>query len=333
MGEINDMSASLRAVPRQTAGLAKVIHQINKLEKVERDVIALLPSLTDDEVIDTRTTARLLYCSAWKIEIACDAEIWDRAQRSTGGRGNTDKEEKGIMAAVNKRAAELGCGASTIRKNAQLYRRFETVLSGEQSILDDKGFFQAALTADDPDAAIETFAKKKLDNPHYRVADAYRDIEQEKEQAEQVREGVTAAIRAMQMRALADHIEQEGIPATEALMLKCPNAKFAASFWSDQLQQLRERLVDMRNNEFRSLLVITWHRGKQTTDAMVEHTGLPKTDVTRIMRALEDEGYFVEKHLEWKTEQGRGTTGKVWRRTEKKLPAHLTVPEQMKEGS
>lgn len=321
------MSANLRAVPRQTAGLAKVIHQINKLEKIERDVIAILPSLSDDEVIDTRSTARLLYCSAWKIEIACDAEIWDRTQQAVRGRGNVDKEEKGIMAAVNKRADELGCGASTIRKNAQLYRRFENVLSAERNILDDKGFFQAALTADDPDVAIEQFAAKKLNNPFYRVADAYRDIEQEKEEAERTREGVTAVIRAMQMKALADHIEQEAIPATEALMQKCPNAKFASSFWGDQLQQLRERLVDMRNNEFRSLLVVTWHRGKQTTDAMVEHTGLPKTDVVRTMRALEDEGYFIERNLEWKTEQGRGTTGKVWRRTDKKLPAHLTVPE------
>lgn len=322
------MSASLHAVPRQTAGLAKVINQINKLERIERDVIALLPSLTDDEVIDTRTTARLLYASAWKIEIACDAEIWDRTQKAMRGRGNVDSEEKGILAAVNKRAQELGCGASTIRKNAQLYRRFEKVLSAEQNILDDKGFFQAALTAEDPDAAIEQFAEKKINNPFYRVADAYRDIEQEKQEAERQREGVTAAIRAMQMRALADHIEQEGIPATEQLMTKCPNAKFASSFWGEQLQQLKERLVDMRNNEFRSLLVITWHRGNQTTDAMVEHTNLPKVDVVRIMHALEDEGYFVEKHLEWKSEQGRGATGKIWRRTDKKLPAHLTVPEQ-----
>lgn len=321
------MSAQLMEAPRATAALSKVINQIHRLEQTEKDIIALLPSLSDDEVIDTRNSARLLYCSAWKIEIACDAEIWDRTERNLQKSGVKDVQEKGIMAAVNKRAQEIGCGASTIRKNAQIHRRFQPVLSAEHTPLDDKGFYQAALGAEDPDAALELFTQKKLDNPFYRVADAYRDLEEQKEEAERVREGVTAAIRAMQMKALADHIETEGIPATMSLMTKCPDAKFASGFWGEQLQQLRERLVDMRNSEFRSLLVITWHRGKQTTAAMVEHTGLPVADVRRIMQSLVDDGYFIEKHLEWKTEQGRGQTSKVWRRTDKKFPAHLTVAD------
>jgi hypothetical protein len=171
------MSANLAVVPEKA--LAKVIHQINKLESVEQDIIALLPSMTDDQVIETRNGARLLGCSAWKIEVACDAEIWDRNERAMRGRGNKDVEEKGILAAVNKRAAELGCGASTIRSNAALYKRFKNVLSGEH-ILDDKGFYQAAMSADDPDAAIETFAKERSENPTFRPADAWRKVKASK---------------------------------------------------------------------------------------------------------------------------------------------------------
>jgi hypothetical protein len=168
------MTTNLAEV-RTTSALSRVFNHINKLEAMEHDVIALLPSLTDDQVMETRSSARLLYASAWKIEVACDAEIWDRTERVIVGRGNKDVDEKGIMAAVNKRAAELGCGASTILKNAQIFKRFKKTLTAE-SILDDKGFYQAALSADDPDEAIEEFAKQKSENPTYRVADAWKHV-------------------------------------------------------------------------------------------------------------------------------------------------------------
>lgn len=172
------MSASLRVVPKPltpTTGLAKVLNQINKVERTERDIIALLPSLSDDEVIETRNSARILQCCAWKIEIACDAEIWDRSAVNLAKSGKKDTGEKGILAAVNKRAKEIGCGASTVRANARLFRRFAPVLSTEQG-LDDKGFYQAALKADDPDAKIEEWIERKLEDPFFRPADAWREV-------------------------------------------------------------------------------------------------------------------------------------------------------------
>lgn len=158
---------------RRTAGLARVISQINKLEAMEHDVIALLPSLTDDEVIETRRSARLLTATGWKIEAACDAEIWDRAEANLSRSGVRDVNEKGIKAIVNKQAQELDCGASTIYANRQLYRRFQPALSAQNG-LDEKGFYQAALASDDPDATLETFIQMKMDNPHFRVGDAWR---------------------------------------------------------------------------------------------------------------------------------------------------------------
>lgn len=160
---------------RRTSALSKVIGQINRLEETERDIIALLPFISDEEVIETRNSAKLLTATGWKIEIACDAEIWDRTEANLTKSGVKDVDEKGIKAAVNKRAQDIGCGASTIYANRQLYRQFQPALS-TQNGLDEKGFYQAALAADDPDAALESFAKEKLDNPHFRVSDAWRIV-------------------------------------------------------------------------------------------------------------------------------------------------------------
>lgn len=179
-------SAALHVVPdeipvasldarRRTSALSKVIGQINRLEQSERDIIAVLPFLSDDEVMETRNSARQLNACAWKIEVACDAEIWDRTKENLSRSGVKDVDEKGIKAAVNKRAQELGCGASTIYANYLLFRRFAPALSGQNG-LDDKGFYQAALAADDPDSALETFAQKKMDEPQFRVADAWRIV-------------------------------------------------------------------------------------------------------------------------------------------------------------
>lgn len=167
--------------PRLSGALAKIINQINRLEKTEHDLIALLPSLDWSDLLAARESSRLAQCSAWKIEAACDKEIWDRHEKMAGGRGQIDVEGKGIMAAVNKRAKDIGAGASTIRANARLYKRFETVLSGGHSILEDKGYFQAAQTATDPDAAIEYFEEERGANPHFRPADAWRWVKAQKE--------------------------------------------------------------------------------------------------------------------------------------------------------
>lgn len=174
------MSANLRVVSRSTAGLAKVIHQINRMEKTEQDVIALLPEMSDEEVIETRTSARVLFACAWKIEIACDAEIWDRIKTSLQRSGVKDVDEKGIKAAVQKRAREIGCSASTVYANARLYRRFGPALSTWSS-LDDKAFYQAAIVADDPEAKLDEWAEKKADDPTFRPADAWREVKTHEE--------------------------------------------------------------------------------------------------------------------------------------------------------
>lgn len=165
--------------PEANTALARVSSQLKKMGETEREVIALLPSMSWRQLLTTRSKAQILYTVGWRVEIACDAEIWDRHDKATSGRGNVDTEGRGIMAAVNRRSKEIGCGASTIRANARLHKRFKKVMSTHHN-LDDKGFYQAAEAADDPIAAVKHFAKEKLANPLYRPADAWRWVRKRK---------------------------------------------------------------------------------------------------------------------------------------------------------
>lgn len=210
--------------PRATGALAKIIAQINRLEKTEHDLIALLPALPFDEVIEARDSVRLLQCTAWKIEIACDAEIWDRVATNLSKTGVKDADEKGILAAVNKRAKELGCGASTVRANARLFHEFGPVLSSYQG-LDDKGFYQAALKADDPQAALESFAERKMENPFFRPADAWREVlnkndEPSSEHVEEISVLQDPAVREWLEKDIAEQIVKEQSTPTHAPFLR-----------------------------------------------------------------------------------------------------------------
>lgn len=196
------MAANLQVVPRTPVNVHRVVQQINKAQKTEEDVINALSSMTDEEVIETRWTARVWFSCFWKVEIACDAEIWDRHEHALRGRGNVDVEEKGVLAAVNRRKKEIGCGASTIYANAALYRRFKNVLSTWKN-LDDKGFYQAALKSEDPESKLAEWSERKEEHRFFRPADAWREV---KTHEEQTRPDETAVIQTKEVKKfLADY--------------------------------------------------------------------------------------------------------------------------------
>lgn len=190
------MSANLQVVHREHVNLSRIVREIKKTEKTEQEVFAALPLMSDAEVIETRAHARIYHRSAWKIQIACDAEIWKRTAINLSETGKKDADEKGILAAVSKRAKEIGCSASTVRANGLLFRRFEPLLTSCQG-LDDKTFYIAALKADDPEAKIAEWTEKKQANPLFRPADAMREV---KVHAEKVRPDETAVIQTKEVK-------------------------------------------------------------------------------------------------------------------------------------
>lgn len=297
------MSAVLVERQSPTAGLSKVIHQIHKLEAIEQDVIGLLPKLSDDEVMETRTTARLLFASAWKIEIACDNEIWDRTEKAVRGRGNKDVDEKGIMAAVNKRAEELGCGASTILKNAQIFKRFKNTLTSE-SHLDEKGFFLAALSAPDPDAAIEDFSQKKLDNPYFRVTDAWKQVETQKENAKQARERVAGGIRDTLQDLMIAHIDKS-IALQQQLKLECPLRRIGDRLYDSMIEDLEDVKQNIQLENVETAIERAIKDGYGTILDLAGFTGLSQLDVRRAVKKLIEKDIVEIRSIEESRQDGR----------------------------
>lgn len=293
------MSTAIAASP-----LARAFDQIYKLEAIEHDVIALLPTLTDEEVIKTRTTARLLFASAWKIEIACDNEIWDRAERGVGGRGNKDFEEKGILAAVNKRASEMGCSARTVQENARLYRRFRKTIESTCNSLDDKGFFQAALAAPEPDRAIEDFTRKKAEDPYFRVADAWRDVKSQKDQEQKDREKVAGAVRSLQQKAMIAHCD-ESIHFQTQLKEKCPIPKIGDRIYGSIIEELQDIKQDIQTANVETVLRLAVEKGYQTAQDISGFTGLPQHEVKRSLRQMVSKDILEVRSVEESRQDGR----------------------------
>jgi hypothetical protein len=306
------LSTALRDVGKNTQALAKIFNHLNKLDKLENDVIGLLPELSDDEVMETRTYAKLLGKSAWKIEIACDAEIWNRASAKVG-RGNKDADEEGIMAAVNKRAGELGCSARTIQNNGKIYETFKKeIVATDFNHLDEKTFYLAALSAPDPHSAIEKFAAKKMENPFFNTRDAWREAkhakkelyEKKNELAYQVNDEKRQALRVL-FNATRLYLGQQRDACAKL------DAKLASSTFGSWIQEI----VDQEDVWFvldgKEAAVKTWKNGNTREDHMATSLGLPLPEMHRIMKELESEKVF-EKCRQRGTAVARGPGQQLW---------------------
>ena len=72
--------------------------EMDRLSKVEKQVIQSLGRQSEEEILITRRGAKRLGGTAWRIEVACDAELVARASlaRARRGRGNRDISKRGV---------------------------------------------------------------------------------------------------------------------------------------------------------------------------------------------------------------------------------------------
>jgi hypothetical protein len=166
---------------------SSAIQFFNKAESAADKIISELPDMADEEVLEVRQQARAFGRVSWRIECACDAEILNRESQRRG-RGVRDTEARGVDAAVKKHAAELGIEPRTIYSNAAVHQTFFNSVSANRNKaengglddLEDKEYYRAALSTDDPHATIEKFARAKAENPTFSTRDAWRMIKEEK---------------------------------------------------------------------------------------------------------------------------------------------------------
>lgn len=317
------MSALLHEAPKaNTQALSKIFSHLNKLEKLETDVIGLLPDLSDDEVIETRTYAKLLGKSAWKIEIACDAEIWNRTKAACG-RGNKDVDEDGILAAVNKRAAEIGCSARTVYNNKQLFDTFrEEILANVCNNLDEKSFFLAALAAPDPHKAIEEFAAKKMDDPFFSARDAFKAAKSAKRAVYSAKNKLSTESSNETRRRLRSHFDETRL-MLEQRRDACAklDSKLASSTYGSWIQEIEDQEDVWFVEDAKEAAIKTWHNGNTREDHMATALGLPLPEMHRIMQDLEDQGVF-EKSRQRGTDAARGPGQQLWHLIGEPIPTY-----------
>lgn len=146
-------------VPRVDAGT--FFNVFNRIEEMEESAIALIPSLSVEQLMEGIARAQALGESAWRIRAAYAEELAQRQMALRGGRGQKAAPGQGVTQALARVASEAHVEVRTIQRDRQILKTF-----GETGAINDRrlgrGFFEIALGAPDPQAAI-TFAQQQLD--------------------------------------------------------------------------------------------------------------------------------------------------------------------------
>ena len=300
--------------------LGRVLNSVNKLEQSRKQILAMLPHFSDEEVIETRMNARMAGCWSWVIECACDAEMFKR-EEAQRGRGDVDVDETGRLATDRKQAYLQGVGTSTLYRNAQIYNTFENVLTSENN-LEDKGFFIAALAAPDPQAAIEEFSKSKADNAFYAVKDAWREVkgakkrlyEKRNELAYQANDETRKALRSL-FNVVRQYLEQQ-----REVVAKL-DSKLASSTIGSWIQEIVDQEDVWFVEDAKEAAIKAWRNGNTREDHMATALGLPLPEMHRIMKDLEEQGIF-ERSRQRGTDQARGPGQQLWHLVGEPIPTY-----------
>lgn len=182
--------SSLTTTQPQTLSLVQAVGSAQALAAIETEaaqVIASLPTLTMDELAETRRRAKTLGNWAWRIEAEVDRELLRRADGAVAlGRGKKDIEGNGVDATAGARAADLGISKSMVYANAKIIETFfeappdeaekaESSLTGQRTLPEpelEKTYYLLALRSKDPAAALKQFKELSQQNPDFTTRDA-----------------------------------------------------------------------------------------------------------------------------------------------------------------
>lgn len=303
---------------------ANVLQLCHTLEDIRDDFIEVLPRLEDEVVIQVKMGARAVSVWAWVVECACDAEMFARTEAAKRGPKTVDvdeNEEAGKVKAAGEQAYADGKSVRTVYRNAQLFNTFGLeFIATHGKELPDKGFWITALDAPDPHEAIEVFAEKKAENPFMEVNDARRELDAIKGKHEKAKTLFNEKVTTIGRRAACDWLRFTAEPELDKLATSCPFPVLAKIF-RDAQQECREAADALFLDNAQECVLYIWSKGKNTVEQLVNFTCLPRVEIVRVLEALAEKGYFVEKPRAWKTKQGRGTRIMEWHRTDKPLPA------------
>lgn len=315
------MSAVLKPrKTRVTEALAEIIHCANNLDLTRESLMVILPELEPDEIKEIREKAREVGTWAWVVECACDSEMLQRIKAKAGD------DEQSIVKAVDKEAYMKGQNRSTVYRNAQIFDTFKDFLNVQKfQDLKEKGYYDAALRAPDPEEALEAFAEKKSSNPFFGVRDALKEVEEIKEKRNAARQEFVNAIGGEQRKALAAWLHFDAIPTLDKLKSRCPDPRVSQEI-EGMMTELNEGHDVLFIEAAEEAILYAWDQGYYTEQQMADYTFLPVSEVRRVMLNLHTDGYFIEQPQQWKPTQARGSRCKEWKRTNKPMPKITITP-------
>lgn len=301
----SSVQATTLALPSNPS--ATLVTHAARLTKIEQDVIANLPDQNMEEVLNTRRNAKLLSETAWRIECACDAQIVMGAKNMRGRATHTggDVEGRGVMAAVRRQAKKVGCTPSTIFKNSQIFRLIQQAESASPEnstllrLLDERGYFVAALTAAEPLQALQLFVEKKRSLTRFRITDAQRLLDRQglskKVVTSAALENARESIPALSNRATEIEQINKAIDLVRSQILsECTNSEIGRiheSYIEELQDYMGEELFDQ---DAAMALRRAWRLGNHWESQLAKATKFPLEVVSREMRLLGSLGQFIQ---------------------------------------
>lgn len=290
----------------------KLSAQVDKLSEMASQLLSSLTSMKEEEIITNRKRAQKLGAQQLRIELACDAELWDRDQVKRGH--GTDSEDRSISVAIAKRAKEIGCSPKTIKRNAKIFSYFKDVLDSTVRVLPDKGYYQVALASANPLQTLNLFIERKTSMAKFTVADATRFLSGEKREREVSKRAFVERHRSKDNKALEAHILWAIEKIQREVKAVCPSREFSKSVYNPLILDMREYLDTMFSDDAKEALRSAWAAGFRKEDQMAKATGLSRAEVSDCMKMLAGEGEFMEIEQRGETEQAKGGHAKLWKK-------------------
>lgn len=268
----------LPTAPKAETAIGQVLSFFNIMDASTDRIIEHIPLMSDDDLVHVRGYARSLDRTSWRIEIAVDAEILSRA-KLRGGRGHKDEEGEGRMAALERAADWARVHPDTIRRNAAIYQAFfddpEQTIVDVHDTLTQKSYYEIALRADDPVAALRVFAEKKKADYKFSVRDARRWVAVG--DVEEVRKRIIPSLIALTLEEPQRTVWEAWIVATNALRSTIPELRRDLN---DCVKICREQLSRPEQTiEQRICSLLRSHPGSYSEDlARWLDLDAPKTD-------------------------------------------------------
>lgn len=157
--------SELVPVSPQEQAVSLTFSHLNAVEESANNLLALLPQMTDEQLVQTYQYSKTVGKHAWRIECAAHFEIVRR-----------DERRDAKKAYIEQMAQEMGVSATTVYRNAQLHEMAERNRDVTPNV-EDKSLYEEALRAKDKaDEAIELIATKKANDPRYSTRQARHDV-------------------------------------------------------------------------------------------------------------------------------------------------------------